>query len=216
MARSLREQGLTGASAAEWGIALKIANEPGAPKAIFIALFHTAADWKWNSEAEEILWSIVNRYPDEHEAVPILTRALMISGRTRTLMQLFILLSSRAPNDLEIKNDLAVTAMLLDAQELNPYGLAQAVYEKSPQTASYASTYAFSLYLQGKNAEALKVMQQLTPKDLEDPSNAGYYGLILKANGDKTRAKAYLNWSARATLLLPEEKELFDKAKVGL
>jgi tetratricopeptide (TPR) repeat protein len=216
LARALREQDLTVAATAEWDAALKLANPPRNPqKGSLLSLYHLAEGWKWNSEAEEILWVVVNQFPEEQGAVVELTKDLITSGRTRPLMQLFVTLSSRSPNDLELKNNLAVTAMLLGAQELNPYGLAQEVYEKSPKNGTYASTYAFSLYLQGKYADALQVMQQLPPKDLEDPSNAGYYGLILKSNGDKIRAKAYLNWSAKATLL-PEEKALFDKAKAGL
>jgi Flp pilus assembly protein TadD len=116
---------------------------------------------------------------------------------------------------LEIKNNLAMTAMLLGAQELDPYGLAQQVYEKYPKNPSYASTYAFSLYLQKKYADALKVMQQLTQKDLKSPSIAGYYGLILEANGNNAEAKDCLNRISKPQLL-PEEQTLFDQAKVGL
>jgi hypothetical protein len=59
-------------------------------------------------------------------------------------------------------------------------------------------------------------MKSLSPQQLEDPARAGYYGLILKATGDQARARAYLDWTARAPLLLPEEKKLFDQAKTGL
>jgi predicted Zn-dependent protease len=89
------------------------------------------------------------------------------------------------------------------------------VYEKAPTNPSYASTYAFSLYLQKKYPEALKVMQQLTQKDLENPSTAGYYGLILKANANMAEAKTFLNLSSNGSLL-PEEQALFDQAKAGL
>ncbi len=106
---------------------------------------------------------------------------------------------------------MAMIAMLLDAQELKPYALAQEVYAKSPQNPSCASTYAFSLYQQKKYDEALKVMQRLTPQELNDPSVAGYYGLILKATGDTNKAKVYLAWTSKAHLL-PEEKKLFDRA----
>ena len=106
-------------------------------------------------------------------------------------------------------------AMLLGAQEFNPYDMSREVYEKSPKNASYASTYAFSLYLQGKYADALKVIQQLTPKELQSPSIAGYCGLILKANGNKAEANDYLNLAFKSQLL-PEEKALFDQAKAGL
>jgi cytochrome c-type biogenesis protein CcmH/NrfG len=99
--------------------------------------------------------------------------------------------------------------------EIKPYDLAREVYQLSPTNASFVSTYAFSLYLQGKNPEALKLFQSLPAHDLQNPSNSGYYGLVLKATGDSTSAKAFLNWSSKG-LLLPEEKKLFADAKAGL
>ena len=212
MARSLREQGLTEASTAEWSVALNIAN---GQKTVLIRLFRLAASWKWNNEAEQILWIVVNHYPEEKWATPVLAQALTAWHRTRSLMELSGIMVKRNPNDLNSKNDLAMTAMLLGAQELQPYDLAREVYGKAPANPSFASTYAFSLYLQKKYPEALKIMQQLTPKDLQDPSTAGYYGLILKANGRMAEAKSFLDRSSKRQLL-PEEQALFDRAKAGL
>ena len=58
-------------------------------------------------------------------------------------------------------------------------------------------------------------MQRLPPKALEDPSIAGYYGLILKETGSPAKAKAYLDWASKATML-PDEKQLFSRARAGL
>jgi hypothetical protein len=176
-----------------------------------ISLFRLAAEWQWRSEAEELLWILVNRYPEERWAAPVLTQTLMNGGRTRPLMQLFSLLSRRMPTDLEMKNNLAFTALLLEANELNPHDLAKEVHAKMPQNPSFTSTYAYSLYVQKKYAEALKVMQQLALQDLANPSIAGYYGLILKATGNAEKAKAYLNLTTK-TKLLPEEQALFQQA----
>ena len=208
LARALRGQKLEGAATAEWEVATKFAS---GQKGTQIALFQLAAQWGWIDEAEEILWAIVNRYPDEPWASQSLQRALYLGGRTRSLMQLFALQLNRTPNDMDIKNNLALTAMLLNAQELNPYQLARAVYDQNPLNPSFASTYAFSLYLQKQYGQALKVMQKLTPQQLNTPSVAGYYGLILKATGDNNKAKAYFSWAAKGQLL-PEEKKLFDQA----
>jgi Flp pilus assembly protein TadD len=113
-----------------------------------------------------------------------------------------------------MKNNVAMTAFLLDAKELKPHDLAREVYEKAPTNSAYASTYAYSLHLQEKDADALKVLQTLQPKQLEDPSIAGYYGLILKATGDKAKARVYLNWAFKAPML-PEERKLFEQARAG-
>jgi predicted Zn-dependent protease len=177
-------------------------------------LLELAAQWNWESEGEDILWAIVNRYPGEQGAIKELSQALYANGRTRSLMMLFSQEAKRVPTDLSIQNNLAMCALLMNAQELKPYDLARDLYQKSPTTASYVSTYAFSLYLQGKNAEALKVMKTLKPLDLQNRSISGYYGLILKATGDPAKAKVYLDWAAKGQLL-PEEKKLFDQAKAG-
>jgi Flp pilus assembly protein TadD len=129
-------------------------------------------------------------------------------------MQLFNQEVERNPSDTTAKNNLAMTALLLDAEELKPYDLARKVYQQAPTNSSFAATYAFSLYVQGKNAAALKVMQQLKPQDLDTPSIAGYYGLILKATGSDAQASVYLDLTSKARLL-PEERKLFARAKAG-
>jgi hypothetical protein len=212
LSRALRGQELADSAKAEWELALKAAN---GQKGSLVMLLRLAAQWNWQSEGEDILWTIVNRYPGEQWAFLALNKALFAAGRTRSLMQLYSQELKRSPSNLAMKNNLAMTALLLDAQELKLYEMARAVYQASPTNAPFVSTYAFSLYLQGKNAEALKVIKTLTPGELQNPSIAGYYGLILKATGDRARARAYLDWSAKARLL-PEEKKLFDNAKAGL
>jgi hypothetical protein len=215
LSRALRGQNLTGAAKGEWELALKAANSRnlGLEKGNLAALLRLAAQWKWESEAEEILWTIVNRYPTEKWAAQTLSQALYSGGRTRPLMQLYSQELKRAPANLAVKNNLAMTALLLDAQELKPHSLAVELYQTAPTNATYASTYAFSLLLQHKDAEALKIMTQLQPRELEDPSLAGYYGLILKATGSP-KARVYLDWASKAKLL-PEERKLFDQAKAG-
>jgi tetratricopeptide (TPR) repeat protein len=211
LARALQGQALKDAAVAEWGVALNVANDQ---KGAMISLFRMAAAWQWRSETEELLWVLVNRYPEEHWAPPVLIETLMNGGRTRPLMQLFGLLSRRNPDDMELKNDLAFTALLLGAQEQNPAELAHQAYVSSPKNPAYASTYAYSLYLQKQYAEAQKVMEQLTPQELGTPSVAGYYGIALKATGNLEKAKVYLRLTNKVRLL-PEEQALFQQALIN-
>jgi predicted Zn-dependent protease len=211
MCRALRGQELAGSSQGEWEQALHSANSQ---KQSLVMLLRLATQWNWVSEREDLLWMIVNRYPQEKWATQALTQMLFAGGRTRSLMQIFKQELERTPSDLLVKNNLAMTALLLDAKELNPVDLAQEVYQQAPTNSSFATTYAFSLYTQGRKKEALQVMQQLTPQDLDSPNRAGYYGLILKATGSNAKAKVYLDLSSKAALL-PEERMLFDHAKTG-
>ncbi len=211
LARALRGQDLQEASAGEWVVALNIANDQ---KGALISLSRMAAAWQWHSETEALLWLVVNRYPEERWAPPVLMQSLINGGRTRPLLQLFGLLSRRNPADLEMKNNLAFAALLLGAQELNPHELAKEIYTKSPQSPAFAATYAYSLYLQKQYADALKVMQALAAKDLDNPAVAGYYGLVLKATGNADKAKVYLRLALRIKLL-PEEQALFQQALIN-
>ncbi len=223
LVRALRGQNLTAAATGEWELALKGADaekegnaqrEADARKHRLLMLLSLADQWGYSSDTQNILSEIVNQYPEDHAAYEALSRTLIASGQTRPLMMLFSRESKRSPLDMLIKNNVAMLALLLNAQEMKPYELAQEVYEKSPTNSAYASTYAFSLYLKKKNAEALAVKQKLTPKQLEGPSVAGYYGLILKANGKSNEAKTYLELSAKVKLL-PEERKLMDAANAG-
>jgi thioredoxin-like negative regulator of GroEL len=212
MAHALREQGLYDSSKAEWEVAVRSAN--GQDRNL-TALFRFTAQWNWQTEAQQILTTIVNNFPQEQWAASDLIGMLYANGSTRPLMQVFALLASRNPSDLDARNNLALTAMLLHAQEQNPYAVIRDVYQKSPANPNYACTYAFSLYLQGNNAGALKIMQQLKPDDLKNNSTAGYYGIILKTAGDNAAAKAYLAISLKGQLL-PEERDLFTQAMSSL
>jgi hypothetical protein len=213
MSLALRRQNLSASAKTEWEQAAKSANSQMATLA---PLLRFATQWKWEDEAEQLLWVIVDRYPKETWAAKTLTQVLFATGRTRPLMMLFSQELKSAPSNLDIKNNLATIALLLEANELKPHDLARAVYQSAPTNASYVSTYAFSLYLQKRPSEALKVIEQLTPQQLEKPSISGYYGLILRASGNVSKAKPYLDAATDPkTILLPEERKLFDQAKAG-
>ena len=209
--RALRGQDLASAAKSEWEHALKATD---GRKDGLVMLLGLAVDWDWPNEGEEILWTIVKRFPGEKWALRTLSETLFLGGRTRSLMMLYSQQARMAPSDLGLKNNLAMTALLLGAQEMRPHELAREIFEKSPASASFVSTYAFSLHLLKKHAEALRVIEQLGPKQLEDPSISGYYGMILQAAGDRQKARKYLEMTTRAKLL-PEERKLFELAKTG-
>src|SRR3989440_1844739 len=124
--RALRGQELSGAAKAEWELALKTAN---GQQGSLVMLLRMAAQWNWQSEGEELLWTIVNRFPNEQWAVDALSRTLYASGRTRPWMMLCSQQLKRSPSDIAAKNNLAMTALLLEAKELKPHDLAREVYE---------------------------------------------------------------------------------------
>lgn len=205
---ALRGQELMSSSDIEWQMALRGA---GDRKEILVMLFQFAAAWNWAARTEDLLWILVRNCPTEKWATVALSRNLLAEGRTRSLMALYKQQADANPTDLSARNNLALTAMLLSAWELRPHDLAREVYRKAPADPAYASTYAFSLHLQKKNDNALRVLEKLTPQQLEDPAVAGYYGVVLQATGNGEKAKKYLALGVKGRLL-PEERKLLEEA----
>jgi Flp pilus assembly protein TadD len=159
-----------------------------------------------------LLWTIIHKYLGEKWAAAALSRDLLWEGRTRALMGLYGEQSKLSPEDLSARNNLAMTALLLDAREIRPQELAQEVYRKAPANPAYASTYAYSLYLQNQSAQALKVFERLKPGELEQAPVALYYAIVLQATGNGERARKYLDIAA-GIKLLPEERKLLIQAR---
>jgi predicted Zn-dependent protease len=86
------------------------------------------------------------------------------------------------------------------------------LYASAPLSPVFASTYAFSLYLQGKTKEGIQVLRALKPEELANPAVAVYYGVLLADTGEAQAAKGYLDKSAKA-FLLPEELVLVSSAR---
>jgi len=212
LARAFRGLDLKSSADTEWPMALNAADKR---KECLLMLLRLTGLWKWQNENEELLWIFFNRYPDEKWAYTTLQTDFFVTGRTRSLMSLYEQETKKDPADLEAKNNLAMTALLLNAVELKPNDLARELYQRHATNSNFASTYAFALHLQKKDSEALRVMRQLKPGELSQPAIAGYYGLLLEAASSNSLAAAYLDRAANAALL-PEERTLFAQAKAGL
>jgi tetratricopeptide (TPR) repeat protein len=204
-----RELGLAASAKTEWFAAMKGAENR---HELLVQLLATTRAWNWQQEHEDVLWAIANRFPKDGLAVQALTSRLYSTHKTRSLLTLFSVQLQNNRTNLVVMNNLALTAMLLEAWEKKPHELARTLYQQGSTNSAFVSTYAYSLLVQKKAAEALKVIEQLNSQQLEDPALAGYYGLILQANGQRDKAKKYLDLAAKAKLL-PEEQKLFDRAR---
>lgn len=63
-----------------------------------------------------------------------------------------------------------------------------------------------------RDAEALALFEQLSRREIEDPSIAVYYGVILASAGQNDEAKKYFTLAAKAPVL-PEERKLLTEAQ---
>ncbi len=208
-ARAHRGQGMSDAAHTEWEQSIQAAS---GQKVRLIMLLRLTERWTWLDERRDVLRAIVDHYPNEDWARQALAQSLFASGQTRSLMQLYRRQASINPSDLDARNTLAMTALLLDAREMEPRQIALELYRLSPTNSSFATTYAFSLHQQGKNAEALKVLDGLDPQLLETAYVAPCYGIVLEATGNHIKAKKFLDLASKFPML-PEELALIESAK---
>ncbi len=208
--RALRQQSLDAAAKVEWSKAVR-ATEGSLDR--LSVLQRVVGAWRWFPELEELLWMVVNKYPSEKPALQSLSNLLFASGKTRSLLSLYAQEARREPGNLIVKNNLAEIALLLDTPEHNPHELARYVYENEKTNATFAATFAFSLHLQNKTSEGLRILNQFRPEELEKPTVAGFYGVLLAASGDRAQAARYVELSVQNPLL-PEEKTLFLRSRL--
>jgi tetratricopeptide (TPR) repeat protein len=209
---SLRSQGRTLEAAVEWRSALA-----GASQRIdsLNELVRRTVAWNWAAELNETLWAIVENFPIEKGAFLMLYDRLVEEGNTAALHNLLSRVSSYVDLPVELRNNFAVVSLLVYPRGQHGHDIAREIYEKEPGNPFVVSTYAYSLYLQQKGPEALRLFNGIKPENLEEPSIAAYYGIILAGTGDTTKARHYLERGLQAKLL-PEEKALVTKAELGM
>jgi Flp pilus assembly protein TadD len=196
------------AADARWRTAIREADDRLGP---LTALLSMANSGGRSQAREDLLWQIASRFPRERWALLELERLYLATGNTHGLNKVYSTMTSYAPNNYLAQNDVAATSLLLNLNLSKAHALAKEVFTQHPDVALIASTYAFSLHLQGRTKEGLAVLEKLKPAALEAPSVALYYGLLLAAAGETNQAGKYLE-IARKSELLPEEKALATEA----
>jgi predicted Zn-dependent protease len=163
--------------------------------------------WDWGAERTEVLTEIVSEFPREKWAVQLLVTQLHDAGATQELEQLFSKLSAADPANLELKASLARICFLRKTKLPAAHRLAKEAFDGAPNNPLVLSTYAYSLLLQGSQEEALRLLEDLKPPDLQIPWVAACYGVIEAQSGNKSAAREPLK-RAQAAKLLPEEMEM--------
>jgi predicted Zn-dependent protease len=175
-------------------------------------LARVVTKWGWNDEGEQVMEIITQRFPSEKWAVQKLSASLYSRGKTMALKNLLARTAETDPTNLRVKNNLVMTSLLLDGRDARMHKLALELYQKQPDNPFFVSTYAYSLHLQEKSQEALDLFQKLKPEQLEEPTVAAYYGIVLADTGKPALARKYLDLGEHAALL-PEEKNLLKQAR---
>jgi Flp pilus assembly protein TadD len=203
-----RSLGQETASAASWQKAIRLAS----PRLDSLSrLAQVAASWHWTNEHAEILEKIIDIAPRERWAVDQLVKEMYAHGDTRGIQTLLTKVQASDPKDARLKNNLANVYLLRNFDLERANLLAKEAYDSAPNDPYFVSTYAYSLLLQNKRDEALKVISRTKSEYLLIPSVAAYYGVVEAQCGNYEIAKDPLK-RAEAAKLLPEEKELVRKA----
>lgn len=169
---------------------------------------------EWGLNREDLLWQIGRHFPREHWALRELERLYLAHGNTRGLNKVYSALAGAESSlgHCTNRNNFATTSLLLRANLPQAHQIARELYTKESQDPVIASTYAYSLHLQGRTEQGLAVFGKLKPEALATPSVALYYGVLLSSVGDMERAGRYLAFAQEARLL-PEEGQLLTEAK---
>jgi Flp pilus assembly protein TadD len=163
--------------------------------------------WGWKLQKTEVLREIVKDFPKEKWAVDQIIGELYVAGNTLELTEVLKEVSAADPSDARMKNWLANVFLLRKVELEKAHRLASEAYNSSTNNPFFISTYAYSLFLQKKEPEAVKLLAGIRPEDLQIPSIAAYYGFIEASAGHKDIAEPTLQ-RAKAAIMLPEEKEI--------
>jgi hypothetical protein len=180
------------------------------------ALLELADRWQLPREREDLLWRILRGFPDARWAQDSLERFYYAAGNTAGLYQLYSKQFPRLPQNVVLKNNLAATALLLKTNLTQAGQWAAELYAQKTNEPPIVSTYAYALHLQGRDKEGLAALQKLKPSQLEQPSVALYYGVLLHATGQTNEAAWFLALAQTQGSLLPEEKQLLSGTMGGM
>ncbi len=213
LSRVLREEGDMPGSTAQWKAAVMAAS--GHPDDVN-TLARLATAWKWNDEANGILWEIARGPSDQMPALQSLSRTYQLGGNTRELLNVANRMLEIDEANLTAKNNVAYLSLILEVDRERAHALAKDVYSSAPTNAVFVSTYALAMHLLGRTSEGLKLMQTLQPRDLEAPSIAFCYALLLSSLQNREEALKYLAIAETSSILFPQERALLAKAREWL
>ena len=192
-----------------WRAAIKAAQ--GRPDQL-ATIAKLAEGWSYHAEAADLLWQIASGTIGAKEALSALQRIYKHTSDSRGLLRVAKRALELNPRDLVAANNCATLGLLLNS-DTAARRLAEKLYTEQPTNAAFAATYAFALHIDGRTADALRVIEKLKEQELRQPALAAYYVMMLAAQGNLERARVFLPAAERATLLPEEQTLLADAAR---
>jgi Flp pilus assembly protein TadD len=212
LARALERLGESEPGAVEWKQAVAAARSSADSAQRLEILAKSARVWRWTERSEELMWELTNFPTCPKWVLDSLWTSCLAKGETVHLQMICGIMARTNFQDLTVRNNYIFLSLLTRTEEGNPRRAAEALFRDYPENPVVASTYALSLYQQGRAEEAVAIMSGMKPDDLRQPQVALYYGIFLTAAGQRDKAQEYLALSAEWPLL-PEEKALLSRVK---
>lgn len=204
LARAILEQGHRAAGEVAWRGAMAVAGNRFGP---MLALVRMAQSLGRAEDYEALLWRVGREFPRERWVFAELDRFYTAEGNSRGLYKLYSTLLRLEPGNPVLQNNTAALGLLLGRDLASSHRLAAQVHASSPTNLGYASTYAFSLCVQGRTVEAAELARKHAAEALGAGHPALYFAMVLSA-ADENAAALDLWKAAEGVELLPEEREL--------
>ncbi|MFN2541372.1 MAG: tetratricopeptide repeat protein [Chthoniobacterales bacterium] len=176
-----------------------------------INLARLASKWNLNLEAEQLWLRVSREAPMRREALDALSRIYRASNDLPNLYKIAQRLHENSPNEPGLAANCARFALLVDQNPAEGHRLAKETYERAPNDVNAAMTYAYSLYMLGRTAEGIAIINKLPPEGVHDPHAAVYAALLLLDENNAPAAQEYV-FAAQAGPIFPEEKKLLEEA----
>ncbi len=175
-----------------------------------LALARLASKWNLPQEAEPLWLEVAKTSNARREALDALYAIYRVANDLPNLHLIAQRLHEISPEEVALSANAARFALLLDRNTAPGFALAREAYEKSPNDAAAAVTYAFALYGTGRTAEGVGILQKLAPDQLNDPHLAVYAALLYDDENQVELANKYIA-IAKAGTIFPEEKQLLQE-----
>jgi hypothetical protein len=188
----------------DWGQLVALV-EASPPEGFLVA--QLIIGWGWRPEAIDLLWKAARQPQTNALALESLWQIYGQSNETRELLRVAKAQGELDPANPTMKNNEAFLSMLLMGGSERAERLAREATQAKPKIPEWAATYAYALHLQGKNAEAKKVMLSQPAEALARPGIALYAAIVLAANGEADQAREALT-KLNPRGMLPEEQKL--------
>src|SRR2546423_4993507 len=174
-------------------------------------LARLASKWNLPTEAEQLWLRVAKDAPMRREALDALFRIYRANNDLPNLYKIAQRLHENSPNEPGIAANCARLALLVDQNPAEGHRLAKETYDRAPDDVNVAMTYAYSLYMLGRTAEGIAIVNKLPPDGLHDPHAAVYAALLLLDENNAPAAQEYI-FAAQAGPIFPEEKRLLEEA----